>query len=85
MANHKSAKKRIDISARQNMENRIVRNGLRSQLKKLDAAINDSNENLAEIFKTTIGAIDKAASKGVIHKNAANRKKAQAAKKMAVL
>ena len=83
MANHKSTKKRILITARQNLENRMVRSALKTQYKKLDSAIESNDENLATICNETISAIDKAAAKGVIHKNAANRKKAQVAKKAA--
>jgi len=80
MANHKSAKKRIEISARQNLENKRVRSALKTQLKKFNAAV-DANENVDALVKETISVIDGAASKGVIHKNAASRKKSQVAKK----
>ena len=83
MANHKSTKKRILVTARQNLENRVVRSALRTQYKKLDSAIENNDSNLEVISNETISAIDKAAAKGVIHKNTANRKKAQVAKKVA--
>ena len=83
MANHKSAKKRILVSARQNQENKRVRSALRTQLKKFDAAVDAKDKDIDTILKQTISAIDNAASKGVIHKNAANRKKSQVAKKVA--
>ena len=83
MANHKSAKKRIEVSARQNIENKRVRSALKTQLKKFDAALEAKDKDIDAILKQTISAIDNAASKGVIHKNAANRKKSQVAKKVA--
>lgn len=83
MANHKSAKKRILVSARQNMENKRVKSALKTQLKKFDAALESNDKDIDVILKQTISAIDSAATKGVIHKNAANRKKSQVAKKVA--
>ena len=83
MANHKSAKKRIEVSARQNLENKTVRSALKTQLKKFNVALDEKDKDIDAILKQTISAIDSAASKGVIHKNAANRKKSQVAKKVA--
>ena len=83
MANHKSAKKRIEVSARQNLENKRVRSALKTQLKKFNVALDEKDKDIDAILKQTISAIDSAASKGVIHKNAANRKKSQVAKKVA--
>lgn len=83
MANHKSAEKRILVSARQNMENKRVRSALKTQLKKFEAAVESKDKDIDAILKQTISAIDNAASKGVIHKNAANRKKSRVTKKVA--
>lgn len=83
MANHKSAEKRILVSARQNLENKRVKSALKTQLKKFEAAVESKDKDIDAILKQTISAIDSAATKGVIHKNAANRKKSQVAKKVA--
>lgn len=83
MANHKSAKKRIVVSARQNLENKRVKSALKTQLKKFNAALDAKDKDIETILKQTISIIDNAASKGVIHKNTANRKKSQVAKKVA--
>jgi len=83
MANHKSAKKRIEVSARQNMENKRIKSALKTQLKKFNVALDEKDKDIDAILKQTISAIDSAATKGVIHKNAANRKKSQVAKKVA--
>ncbi len=82
MANHKSAEKRMQVSARQNLENKMVKSALKTQLKKFNAALEANDKDIDAILKQTISAIDNAASKGVIHKNAANRKKSQVAKKV---
>ena len=83
MANHKSAKKRIEVSARQNMENKRIKSALKTQIKKFNVALDEKDKDIDAILKQTISAIDSAATKGVIHKNAANRKKSQVAKKVA--
>lgn len=82
MANHKSAKKRIEVSARQSMENKKVRSALKTQLKKFNVALDEKDKDIDAILKQTISVIDNAGSKGVIHKNTANRKKSQVAKKV---
>ena len=63
MPNIKSAIKRVKVTATKNLQNRMVKSSVRTQIKKFDAA-----------------AVDKAAAKHVMHKNAANRKKAQLAR-----
>ena len=81
MPNIKSAKKRVKITAKKNLRNRMIKSGVRTSLKKFEAALaNPATAN--EQLTATTSAIDKAASKGVIHKNAANRKKARLAKQL---
>lgn len=82
MPNIQSAKKRVKVSAKKNLRNRMVKNGLRTSLKKLDAAVAADPKNAAAQLAMTSSAIDKAQAKGVIHKNAANRKKARLAKQL---
>lgn len=83
MANHKSTKKRIEVTARQSLENKRVRSALKTKMKKFDIALEEKDKNIEQILRDTISAVDNAASKGVIHKNAANRKKSRVAKKVA--
>ena len=82
MPNIKSAIKRVKVTEKKNLRNRMVKSAMKTQLKKFDTAIN-ANEADAKILSTTQGAVDKALAKGVIHKNAANRKKARLAKRLA--
>ena len=77
MPNIKSAKKRVKVTAKKNLRNRIVKTGVRTAVKKFEA-----NETAEQLSKT-VAALDKAVTKGVIHKNAANRKKARLAKQLA--
>ena len=82
MPNIKSAKKRVKVSEKKNLHNRVVKSGVRTAVKKFDAAVEADPANAAAVLKDTTSAIDKAAAKGVMHKNAANRKKARLAKRL---
>ena len=82
MPNIQSAKKRVKVSEKKNLRNRIVKSGMRSAVRKLNAAVADDPKNAGAVLSATSAVIDKAASKGVIHKNAANRKKARLAKQV---
>jgi len=80
MANIKSAKKRIDVAEKNNLRNRKVKSALKTQLKKYSTAVAaGETDTVSALLPVVSGAIDKAATKGVIHKNAANHKKAQLA------
>ena len=83
MPNIKSAKKRVKVSEKKALRNRMIKNGMRTSLKKFSTVVADESANAAAQLSKTTSAIDKAAAKGVIHKNAANRKKARLAKQLA--
>ncbi len=75
MANIKSAKKRIKVIETKTLRNRMVKSRLKTLIKKVDAAVAAGDKNLAnESLKDAVVAIDKAAAKGIIHKNTAARK-----------
>ena len=82
MPNIKSAMKRVKVTTKKNLRNRMIKSAMRTTVKKFDAAVSAGSTD-SKVLSLTQGAIDKAASKGVIHKNAANRKKARLAKRMA--
>ena len=82
MPNIQSAKKRVKVSEKKNLRNRMVKTGVRTSVKKFDAAVAADPQNAVAQLSATSAAIDKAATKGVIHKNAANRKKARLAKQL---
>jgi len=82
LPNIKSAKKRMDLSKKQNLRNRKVISELKTKTKILSAAQAESADNAQDLFKELVGLVDKAHKKGVIHKNKANRKKAQLTKLM---
>ena len=81
MANIKSAKKRILVAQTKTLRNKMIKSAVKTAIKKVDAAIaaNDKELAVAELAKAT-SAIDKAASKGVYHKNNAARKVSRLAK-----
>ena len=75
MANHKSAEKRHRQSKLRNARNTHIRSTMRSYVKKLRIAIADGDvESAKSLLEKTIPYIDKAATKGVIHKATASRK-----------
>jgi small subunit ribosomal protein S20 len=71
MANTKSAAKRARQTARRSLRNRSVTTRLRSMLKKTRSAAQPA----AQDVRSLISAIDKAAKRGIIHRNAARRRK----------
>jgi small subunit ribosomal protein S20 len=76
LANIKSQKKRILTNAKATLRNKAVRSEVKTAIKKVDVAVAAGDADAAA--KAALAAertLDKAASKGVIHKNqAANRK-----------
>jgi len=81
LANIKSAKKRIKVTARKTLRNKMIKSFTRTVIKRVIAACEAHNR--AEAQKSlvqAVAAIDKAASKGIFHKNNAARKKSRLAK-----
>jgi small subunit ribosomal protein S20 len=79
MPNIKSAIKRVKVSEKRRLRNASQKSALRTAVKAFETAV--SPEALIIASKK----LDKAASKGLIHKNAANRKKSRLAKKLNAL
>ena len=75
MANIKSAKKRILVNATRAARNKSIRSGVKTAVKKVDAAVAAGDKEMASAaLQNAISTIDKAASKDVYHKNTASRK-----------
>ena len=76
MANIKSQKKRIRTNEKARIRNKAVRSELKTAVKRVHAAVEAGDKAAAAAAATTAyRKLDKAAAKGVIHKNqAANRK-----------
>jgi small subunit ribosomal protein S20 len=80
MANIKSAIKRIRITEKRTLRNRMVKSSVKTTIKKFETAVATGNFDVAKSLLPQVAhAIDKAAAKGVIHKNAAARKKSRLA------
>lgn len=82
MPNIKSAKKRVKISAVNRSANMANRSQLKTALKKSVASITAGDLDTAKLdLKQAIKTLDSAASKGLIHKNQAARRKSRLTKK----
>lgn len=86
MANTASAKQRIRNSARKAKFNQLHRSRARTAVKAARGALAARDgAGAAEALKTAMSTLDRAAGKGVIHKNNAARRKSRLAKQLARL
>lgn len=81
MPNIKSAKKRVITAEKRNLRNKSIKNNLKTNLKKVDVAI-ENNGDVEEAARLAIKKIDQAAAKGVMHKKTAARRKSAVARKL---
>lgn len=81
MPNIKSAIKRVRTTDKKNAQNSSVKTAMRSSVKKADKAVVNNEENKGDSLKAAIKQVEKAASKGLIHKNTAARRKSSLMKK----
>ena len=83
MANIKSAKKRILVIEKKTLVNKIARTKLKTIIKKFAAAVESGDKAAATVaYTAAVKAVDQAAARGIIHKNAAAHKKSQFTKKL---
>jgi len=78
MANHKSAAKkaRHDVAVR--LRNRSNRSGMKTAIKRFLGVVSTGDKVAASaLLPTTLGVVDRACRKGVLHKNAASRYKSR--------
>ena len=76
MPNIKSAKKRVLVSQTKTAENKAAKSALKTDLKKFEVAVAEGNRSEADVaYKVAVKAVDKAAAKGLLHKNNAANKK----------
>ena len=75
MANIKSAKKRVLVSAKKTERNKAVKSRTKTFVKKVDAAIASGDKAAAQVALTdAISELSKATTTGVYHKNTTSRK-----------
>ncbi|MCD6462695.1 MAG: 30S ribosomal protein S20 [Thermotogae bacterium] len=78
MANTASARKRARQAEKRRLRNKSYKTRFKNAVKKVLKAIEQGDrENIEELLRQAISAIDKAAQKGVIHKNQAARRKSR--------
>jgi small subunit ribosomal protein S20 len=81
MANSRSARKRIRQTERKHVRNRTIRSAVRTKVAKARRSLLDVTEdvNPQEDVRAAIRALDRAAEKGVLHRNNAQRRKSRLA------
>ena len=82
MANIKSQIKRNRQTTKRTERNKAVRSELKTRTKAAATAAAEGADNAAELTRLAVKRIDMAATKGVIHKNAAARRKSRLMKKL---
>ena len=83
MANIKSAKKRIGVIEKKTALNRVRKSQIKTAIRRFDEAVAAGNKDEAQAkFKAAQKRIYQVASKGTIHKNAADRKVSKLANKL---
>jgi small subunit ribosomal protein S20 len=80
VANIKSQKKRILTNEKARVANKAVRSELKTRTKAAVTSI--GTDAGADALKLAVKKLDKAAAKGVIHKNAASRRKSRLQKRV---
>lgn len=86
MPNIKSAKKRVLVIKKKTLINQMHKTALRTAIRKFDEAVEAKNADEAKVcFATAVSKLDKSVKQGILHKNAAARKKSQLALKLAKL
>ncbi len=86
MANHKSAIKRIRVTERRRVRNRLVISRARTEIKSARADIGKGDlEAARQATQVAMRTLDKAVSKGILHRNNAARRKSRLMKRLAAL
>ena len=81
MPNIKQQKKRVRIAGEERLENLRYRSTIKTLTKRLQAAVADGDEEAVAAERRSLEQlIDRAVSRGALHRNAGARKKSQAAR-----
>ena len=83
MANTKSAMKQMRQSERRRLRNRSIRSRVRSAVKTARETVGTPGTDATATVREAIRALDRAVTKGVIHRNTAARKKSALARRLA--
>ncbi len=80
MANIQQQKKRVRIALREREENLRYRSTVKTLMRRLETAVEEGNaETISAQHREVVSWLDKAASRGALHKNTTARRKSQAA------
>jgi small subunit ribosomal protein S20 len=82
VANIKSQIKRNRQNEKRRVANKAVRSEMKTRTKRVEAAAESGADDVEELARQAVQRIDKAAEKGVIHKNSAARRKSRLMKKV---
>lgn len=81
MPNIKSSERSVKTDAERRAKNFAVKSSVKTATRKVVEAVKSSKEDAKDLLANASSVIDKAAAKGVIHRNAAARKKSRLARK----
>jgi len=82
MPNIKSAAKRVEIIRKRTLRNARIKSALKTAIRKFEEAIKTADKEEAGLkLRNAVKVIDKAVTKGVLHKNTASRKKSRLTKR----
>ncbi|MBM7855700.1 small subunit ribosomal protein S20 [Desulfohalotomaculum tongense] len=82
MPNTKSAAKRVRTIKKRTLRNARIKSAMRTSIRRFEEALASANmDNAKAALQKALKALDKAVTKGVIHKNTAARKKSRLTKR----
>jgi small subunit ribosomal protein S20 len=82
MPNNAAAEKRMRQEQKRRLHNRSIKSLVRTQITKARNAIAVGDENSEEAVRQAVSELDRAAKKGVIHRNNAARRKSRLMKRL---
>jgi len=78
MPNIKSAVKRVEITRLRTLRNARIKSALKTTIRRFEEALKTADREDASLkLRTAVRVLDKAVTKGILHKNAASRKKSR--------
>ncbi len=81
--NIKSAMKRVELARVRTIKNAAAKSALRTAIRRFEESLNGEQAAAQLAFQKAARALDKASSKGLVHKNMAARKKSRLSRKLA--
>ena len=82
MPNNAAAEKRMRQERKRRLHNRMVKSIVKTQITKARQAIDTGTEDAEEAVRAAVSELDRAAKKGVIHRNNAARRKSRLMKQL---